>query len=85
MTLKGGYFNRLLEAVMHFGEPDALRAKGPQTCQPRATPWVTGNKKIKALKGRPHIVAPLQGFVFSQSKPRALPWDGLVRTVGALE
>ena len=50
--------------VSHFGGPRALRAKGPQTCQPRATPWVMGNEKIKALKGRPHLVAPFQGFVF---------------------
>jgi hypothetical protein len=41
------------------------------------------HKMIKALKGRLHHGLPLQGFVFFFSKPRALPWAGMVRTVGA--
>ena len=75
----------ILERVMHICVAHALRANGPSTYQPRATPWVIGNKKIKALEGRHNPVAPLQGFVFSQRNPRALPWAGMVRTVGAEE
>ena len=30
-------------------------------------------------------VAPLQGWILFRSKPRALPWAGLFRTVGAAE
>ena len=41
---------------MHFFVRDALRANGPTPYQPRATPWGIGNKKDKALKGRPHAV-----------------------------
>jgi hypothetical protein len=40
-------------------------------------------KNIKALKGRAIMGPPLQGFVFFPSKPRALPWAGMWRTVGA--
>jgi hypothetical protein len=82
-ALKGSG-NEMADAFAH-----ARRAKGPETCQPRATPWVVANKTIKALKGRPHFVAPLQGFVlFQTSNPGrrsclALPWAGMARTVGA--
>ena len=52
---------------MYFFVRDALRANGPYSYQPRAAPWVIVIKKIKALKGRPHFVAPLQGFVLLSS------------------
>ena len=42
------------------------------------------HNKDKALKVRPHVVAPLQGLVpFFGAIPRALPWAGMVRTFGA--
>ena len=41
--------------VVHFCAGGVLRANGPTICQPRATPWVSGEKN-KALKGRHHRV-----------------------------
>ena len=42
------------------------------------------HNKDKALKGWPHVVTPLQGFVpFLGAIPRALPWAGMCSTVGA--
>jgi hypothetical protein len=49
---------------MHSCAASSPRAKGPATCQPRATPWVIGEKTNKALKGRAIAVPPLQGFVY---------------------
>jgi len=72
-----------LEPVRHFGGPQNPSTEGANPYQPRATPWVIGDKTIKALKGRPHHGAPLQGLAFSARKPRALPWAGIVRAVGA--
>jgi hypothetical protein len=54
----------LAVADSHFEGAARLRAKGPVTCQPRATPWVFDKKKIKALKERAIMRPPLQGFVF---------------------
>ena len=42
-------------------------------------------QKEQSPERAPHHVAPLQGVVFSRPKPRALPWAGMVRTVGASE
>ena len=52
---------------------------GAQTCQPRATPWVS-RRNVSALKGRHRVgLAPLQGLSHFSHTPRALPHCHLVK------
>ncbi len=65
-----------------------LRAKGPAPYQPRATPWVTRRKDHPSPEGatqppRPNMARPFRAEWKRNPKPRALPWAGMVRTVGA--
>ena len=66
-----------------------LRAKGPAPYQPRATPWVTRRKKHLSPKGatqpvpRRAMSRPYRANRGGMPKPRALPWAGMARTVGA--
>ena len=71
--------------------PDAriLRAKGPVPNQPRATPWVMRCKNHPSPEGatQPRRRHPMNRPYRAQwewnPKPRALPWAGICRTVGA--
>ena len=66
-----------------------LRAKGPAPYQPRATPRVTRRKDHLSPEGATHPVSrramarPFRANLGGVAKPRALPWAGMVRTVGA--
>ena len=66
-----------------------LRAKGPAPCQPRATPWVTRRKDHLSPEGAFQLVSrgtmsrPYRAHRGGMPKPRALPWAGMGRTVGA--
>ena len=63
-----------LEPVMHFEPLQQWRAKGPQTSQPRATPWVL-RRFEPALKGRRTDVQPLQGLIsLTVTQGVALGW-----------
>ena len=65
-----------------------LRAKGPAPYQPRATPWVTRRKDHLSPEGatqthRPNMARPYRANRAGMPRPRALPWAGMGRTVGA--
>ena len=64
-----------------------LRAKGPAPCQPRATPWVTCRTRPSpegaTQPHRPNMDRPFRAQWKRNPKPRALPWAGIGRTVGA--
>jgi hypothetical protein len=66
-----------------------LRAKGPAPYQPRATPWVTRRKDHPSPEGatqtarRHRMDRPFRAQWERNPKPRALPWAGMGRTVGA--
>jgi hypothetical protein len=67
-----------------------LRANGPAPNQPRATPWVTRRDKHLSPEGasqppRPNLARPFRAQWQRNPKPRALPWAGMGRTVGAEE
>ena len=67
-----------------------LRAKGPAPYQPRATPWVTRRKDQLSPEGATHpprlnMARPFRAQWERNPKPRALPWAGMGRTVGAEE
>ena len=52
--------------------------KGQPYESPGQRPGLRREYRPQALKGRNHIVPPLQGLGFyRQSKPRALPWAGI--------
>ena len=53
------------------------RAKGPQTCQPRATPWVCVRNETSPEGAQHPTCAALSGLMLSAGKPRALPWAGM--------
>ena len=66
---------------MHFANENALRAKGPTTTQPRATPWENRPSRTKP-KGRDHVCRPFRARSLVNARPRAalvprLPWAGL--------
>ena len=50
----------------HFANEDALRAKGPTTSQPRATPWE--NRPSRAKPWACPRVSPFQGLVLGERK-----------------
>jgi hypothetical protein len=58
------------------------RAKGPQTNQPRATPWVTGRVRA-ALKGRNNMCRPFRACSFFSGFPGLCPGLACFRTFGA--
>ena len=65
-----------------------LRAKGPAPCQPRAAPWVTRRDKPVSPEGatqapRPNLPRPYRAKCHGMPEPRAMPWAGMGRTVGA--
>jgi len=66
-----------------------LRAKGPAPYQPRATPWVTHHKNHRSPEGafQPDrhraMDRPFRANLGVVTKPRAMPWAGMGRTVGA--
>ena len=66
-----------------------LRAKGPAPYQPRATPWVTRRKDHPSPEGAAQPVRrrpmdrPFRAKLGGVAKPRAMPWAGMSRTVGA--
>ena len=64
-----------------------LRAKGPAPYQPRATPWVNHPKRPSpegaTQPARRPMSRPYRAKCSGFPKPRALPWAGLARTVGA--
>ena len=67
-----------------------LRAKGPAPYQPRATPWVTRHTHLspegatQPVRRRP-MTRPFRAQWERNPKPRAMPWAGMGRTVGAEE
>ena len=65
-----------------------LRAKGPAPYQPRATPWVIRRKNALSPEGatqvpRRAMSRPYRAQWERDLKPRAMPWAGMARTVGA--
>ena len=64
------------------------RANGPAPCQPRATPWVTRHTHLspegatQPVCRRP-MTRPFRAQWARNPKPRAMPWAGMGRTVGA--
>jgi hypothetical protein len=66
-----------------------FRAKGPASYQPRATPWVTHRKDSPSPEGatqsvrRRPMARPFRAQWKRNPKPRAVPWAGMGRTVGA--
>jgi hypothetical protein len=65
-----------------------LRAKGPAPYQPRATPWVTHRKNLLSPEGatqppRSNMARPFRAQWEWNPEPRAMPWAGMGRTVGA--
>jgi hypothetical protein len=68
-----------------------LRAKGPAPYQPRATPWVTRRNDYLSPEGatqtdlRRPMDRPFRAQWERNPKPRAMPWAGICRTVGAEE
>ena len=62
---------------------DRWRAKGPQTSQPKATPWVMGGEQPSPERAR-QLVPPFQGwFVFLPIFPGRRPGLACLRTFGA--
>ena len=64
------------------------RAKGPAPCQPRATPWGTRPQRpspegAAQPVSRHAMSRPYRANPGGMPKPRALPWAGMGRTVGA--
>src|SRR5437879_13700297 len=54
------------------------RAEGPETSQPRATPWVDSQKQRPALKGRHTNSTALSGLrLFLSRNPGLCLWDRL--------
>ena len=66
-----------------------VRAKGPAPYQPRATPCVTRRKDHLSPEGAFQLVSrgtmsrPYRAHRAGMPRPRALPWAGMGRTVGA--
>ena len=66
-----------------------MRAKGPAPYQPRATPWVTRRKNHPSPEGatqpvrRRPMARPFRAQWKRNPNPRAMPWAGMDRTVGA--
>src|SRR5258706_16054504 len=58
------------------------RAEGPETSQPRATPWVNSQEQRPALKGRHQLYRPFRAGTLPIQKPRALPWARLFAHLG---
>jgi hypothetical protein len=71
--------------------PHFLRAKGPAPYQPRATPWDMRCTNYPSPDGatqsdrRRPMNRPFRAQSKRNPKPRALPWAGMGRTVGAEE
>ena len=73
---RSGFTQRFALSVSHAPcGLDRWRAKGPQTSQPRATPWVMGGKESSPERARQRV-PPFQGwFVFFRySQGVALGW-----------
>ena len=67
-----------------------LRANGPAPYQPRATTWVMCRQNRPSPEGAPQPVRrpmdrPFRALWERNQKPRAMPWAGMLRTVGAEE
>ena len=65
-----------------------FRAKGPAPYQPRATPWVTRRNDYLSPEGATHLPRPEMARPFRAQwewnpEPRAMPWAGMGRTLGA--
>jgi hypothetical protein len=66
-----------------------LKAKGLAPYQPRATPWETRRKNLPSPEGATHparrrpMCRPFRAQWNRNPQPRAMPWAGMVRTVGA--
>ena len=76
----------------HMAERDLLflRAKGPAPYQSGATPWVIHRKNYQSPEGatqlpRRSLSRPFRAQSQSKREPRAVPWAGMFRTVGASE
>ena len=70
-----------LEQSQHQ-HPPQLRAKGPETYQPRATPWVA-NRNESSPEGARHVVPPFQGWFVANANPGRCLGLSCFRTFGA--